>query len=41
MNKYLDKQAFKFGLIAAVVSVLIPLVVQMTLTAEPFAANIA
>jgi hypothetical protein len=37
----LDKKAFKFGLIAAVVAAVLPLLIQTVLTATPLASNIA
>jgi hypothetical protein len=37
----IDKKAYKFGLIAAAVAAVIPVLLQATLTAAPLAANIA
>jgi hypothetical protein len=37
----LDKKAFKFGIIAAAVAAVLPLVIQAVLTSAPIAANVA
>jgi hypothetical protein len=37
----LDKKAYKFGIVAAALAVVIPVLVQAALTAAPIAATVA